>query len=185
MMVGWLPGITNAYATICSMSRRREDPNNLRSAYSYLITYSATNIGGSLQSIIAMGTILRFRNGTLEAIDGHFEQQTISWFDTLDPPTAILAFLWAACIALIFGAWLCPFLGRKVLSNMDLGKFRLLRPGVIISLLIIAFVISGPVGLIVLFSCFLIGVWALSIGAPRVHLMGFLLVPVMIYFFTH
>jgi putative membrane protein len=182
MMVGWLPGITNAYATSFSMTRRREDNNALRSAYSYLITYSATNIGGSLQSIIAMGTILRFRNGTLEAIDGHVARGALAWSDTLDPPTTILAFLWAACIAMIFGAWICPILGRRMLSNIECGIFHLLRPAVILSLLIIALVVSGPIGLFVLFSCFLVGAWAISIGAPRVHLMGFLLVPVIIYF---
>jgi putative membrane protein len=182
MMVGWLPGITNAYATSFSMARRRGDTNVVRSAYSYLITYSATNIGGSLQSILAMGTILRFRNGTLEAINGRVSREALTWFDTFDPPTAILAFLWAACVAMIFGAWLCPILGRRVLSNIECGRFRLLRPAVILSLLILAFVVSGPVGLFVLFSCFLVGAWAISIGAPRVHLMGFLLVPVIIYF---
>jgi len=182
MMVGWLPGITNAYATSFSMARRREDTHVVRSAYSYLITYSATNIGGSLQSILAMGTILRFRNGTLEAINGHVAKEALTWFDTLDPPTAILAFLWAACVAMIFGAWLCPILGRRMLSNIECGKFRLLRPAVILLLLILAFIVSGPIGLFVLFSCFLVGAWAISIGAPRVHLMGFLLVPVIIYF---
>jgi putative membrane protein len=182
MMVGWLPGITNAYATSFSMARRREETPALRSAYSYLITYSATNIGGSLQSILAMGTILRFRNGTLEAINGHIATEALTWLDTLDPPTAILAFLWAACLGMISGAWLCPILGRRMLSNVERGRFHLLRPAVIISLLIIAFVVSGPIGLFVLFSCFLVGAWAISISAPRVHLMGFLLVPVIIYF---
>lgn len=182
MMVGWLPGVTNAYATSFSMSRRWEDTHALKSAYSYLITYSATNIGGSLQSIIAMGTILRFRNGTLEAINGQVARETLSWFDALDPPTAILAFLWSACIALVMGAWLCPILGRRMLIYVDCGIFRLLRPGIILSLLMLAFIVSGPVGLFVLFSCFLLGIWTISIGAQRVHLMGFLIVPVIVYF---
>jgi putative membrane protein len=182
MMVGWLPGITNAYATSFSISHSREDKHALKSAYSYLITYSATNIGGSLQSIIAMGTILRFRNGTLEAIDGQVAREAFEWLDALDPPTAMLAFLWSACIALVLGAWLCPFFGRRILSNVESRIFRLLRPGVILLLLILAFIVSGPIGLFVLFSCFLIGVWTISIGAPRVHLMGFLLVPVLIFF---
>ena len=184
MMVGWLPGITNAYATSFSLRRGRGSPSVLRSAGSYLVTYSATNVGGSLQSILAMGTILRFRNGTLEAVGSIFPGDALIWRDILSPPVSMLAFLWAACISIVLGAWLCRSLGSRMLSRGPGSEPRLMRPSVFLLLVSLSFIFSGPAGLLVLVSCFLVGTWAISIGAPRIHLMGVLLVPVIVFFMT-
>jgi putative membrane protein len=183
-MVGWLPGITNAYATSFSLGRRRSSESVVRSASSYLVTYSATNVGGSLQSIIAMGTILRFRNGTLEAVGSNFPGDALLWHDALNLPVSMLAFLWAACISIVLGASLCRSLGSRMLSRGHGSEPHLMRPSVLLLLVSLSFIFSGPAGLLVLISCFLIGSWAISIGAPRIHLMGVLLVPVIVFFMT-
>lgn len=185
VLVGWMPGITNAYATSLSLGRRHDDSSSIKSACTYLITYSATNVGGNLQSILAMSTIFRSRNGTLEAINNHVSSGSVGWFQMLDPPIAMLTFLWAACIGTVFGAWLCSSLGRRILLGSRAGRVPMLRPAIISFIMAMVIFASGPVGLIVLFSSFLLGSWTLAIGAPRIHLMGFLLVPVIVYFMTH
>jgi len=182
VMVGWLPGITNAYATTFSLRRGRDISSIARSASSYLVTYSATNVGGSLQSILAMGTILRFRNGTLEAVGSNFPGDALMWHDVLNPPVSMLAFLWAACISIVLGAWLCRFLGSRTLSRGSRNEPRLMRYSVLLLLVSLSFILAGPIGLLVLASCFLVGTWAIRIGAPRIHLMGVLLVPVIVFF---
>jgi len=182
VLVGWIPGITNAYATSLTTHRRRADGCSIESAYQYLVTYTATNVGGSLQSIIAMATIFRARNGTLEAINDHFSTGVLGWFQEFEPPMTIIAFIWAACIAAVTGTWLCMLFGRALLRGSTGRSFRTVRTVILLFILLLVLWTSGPMGLIVLFSCSTLGAWTIFKGAPRVHLMGFLLVPVIVYF---
>ena len=185
LLVGWIPGITNAYATSLVTMKRRAECRSIESSFQYLVTYSATNVGGSLQSIVAMATIFRARNGTLEAINDHFSNSVIGWFEGFEPPMAIISFIWAACIAAVVGAWSCMFLGRRVLGGSSGKSFKIVRISMMVFILILVLWSSGPVGLLVLFTCFILGAWSLFNSAPRVHLMGFLLVPVIIYFLSN
>lgn len=185
VLVGWIPGITNAYATSLSMARRQARGHAVESACLYLVTYSATNVGGSLQSILAMAVIFRSRNGTLDAIGDHFAKYALGWFDALQPPSAIIAFLWSSCIATVIGAGICMLLGRRILNGGRDRSHVFVRFIVLVLISILVIVLSGPIGFLILLSCFLLGSWALSKGAPRVHLMGFLLVPVIVYFILH
>jgi len=185
LLVGWIPGITNAYATSLVTIKRRAECRSIESSFQYLVTYSATNVGGSLQSIVAMATIFRARNGTLEAINDHFSNSVIGWFEGFEPPMAIISFIWAACIAAVVGAWSCMFLGRRVLGGSSGKSFKIVRISMMVFILILVLWSSGPVGLLVLFTCFILGAWSLFNSAPRVHLMGFLLVPVIIYFLSN
>jgi putative membrane protein len=184
LLVGWMPGITNAYAASLARSRRKSDSESVESSYRYLITYSATNVGGSLQSIIALATIFRARNGTLEAVNDHFSFGALSWFDPLQPPIVILSLFWAACIASVVGALLCKHLGPRILCRPRGRPLRFLRPCVLLLIASIVVWTSGPVGLLLMASSSLLGMSALLRGAPRIHLMGFLLLPVTIFFFT-
>jgi putative membrane protein len=183
ILVGWIPGITNAYALSFVSPRRRDNRHSIGSAYQYLITYTATNVGGSLQSIIALATIFRARNGTLEAINDNFTNSVLGWFQGLEPPIAIIAFIWAACIATVVGTWSCMLLGRRAMRVSSPGKsFKLIRATILSFILLLVFLASGPVGLLVMVSCATLGAWSIFKGVPRVHLMGFLIVPVIVYF---
>jgi len=184
ILVGWIPGITNAYAASLASPRRQADGRSIESAYRYLVTYSATNVGGSLQSIIAMATIFRARNGTLEAINDHFSFSALGWFDPLQPPVVILSFFWSACIAAVVGIWSCRYFGRRILCHPQGRSFKFVRPAVLLFISSVVLWSSGPVGLLLMLSCFSLGAWSLLHGAPRIHLMGFLLLPVMIFFFN-
>ena len=185
ILVGWIPGITNAYAASLATIGRRKNHRSMESSFQYLITYCATNVGGSLQSIVALSTIFRARNGTLEAINDHFSNGVLGWFDGFDPPTAIMSFIWAACVAAVVGAWACMFLGRRALNGSYGNSFKYVRMSMLTFILILVLWSSGPAGILVLLTCFTIGAWSLFKGAPRVHLMGFILVPVIVYFLSN
>ncbi len=184
ILVGWIPGITNAYAASL-LTRRRHGSSSVVSAdCSYLVTYSATNVGGSLQAILAMAVILRFRNGTLEAIGSSISTDSIAWSEFQSPPLLMLALLWSASLSIVVGIWIFRLIGTRAFSRASILGGPTVRRSMVILLVTLSFLLTGPFGLLVLLSCFTLGTWALSIGAPRVHLMGILLVPVIVFFLS-
>jgi len=182
ILVGWIPGITNAYATALSFSIRHRGPRHMLDSYGYLITYSAVNIGGALNALLALSTIDRSRNGTLEAIAGFLSSDSTGWPTLPEPPFCLLVLLLAACIASVIGSAFCIFVGRRLLAGSGRGPGKRTRYSVILFLLCLVLWSSGPVGYAVLFPCILLGCWAIVSGSPRIHLMGFLLLPVIAYF---
>jgi putative membrane protein len=182
MLVGWMPGLTNAYATAIVSRRSNFGRGSIESSYQYLVTYTATTIGGGLQSIVAMATIFRARNGTLETISSQLPIPVFGWFQEIQPPVAVLVFLLSASIAAVVGSWSCVFLGKRILLGNKPRSFRVLRYSITAFIIALIFWSTGPVGIFVMLSCFILGAWSIFNGASRVHLMGFLLVPVIIYF---
>ena len=184
-LVGWLPGITNAYATSLIMMWKKEKSQGIVSSCAYIITYSATNIGGSLSSIIALATISRSRNGILQAIDEHFPFGQLLWSDIAHPQISILAFLWAGCIGAIVGAYLCKRFGSRILKIPSLAQKRILRFSLIVFIFSLVLLISGPVGTLLLLTCFALAIWAVRNRVSRIHLMGFMLIPAIAYFLSN
>lgn len=182
MLVGWIPGITNSYAT--RLSRRDPDPQSrsLGSICSYVVTYSATNIGGSLQSIIALATILRARNGILESVKDGIPYDALIWADPGTMPVVFISLAWSSVISAFLGAVLFRALCRRMLDRQDMKWFKNLRVPIILFILLLSATTSGPIGLMMTFTCFLLALLAIRMRISRVHLMGFLLVPVIVYF---
>jgi len=183
-LVGWIPAVTNAYATSFAFAFKRDNRPPLEASFRYLVTYSATNMGGALQAILALAAIYRARNGTLEAITGIISRDELGWLELSDPPVTIIALLWSACLASVVGAALCLLLGKKILCSRRESSRWWIRPIVLVFLMLLILWSSGPIGYLVMLPCFLLGSLAIVIGAPRVHLMGFLLVPAILYFVT-
>lgn len=182
LLVGWIPGITNAYATALSFSFGRGRSRHILDSYRYLITYSAVNIGGALNALLALATIDRSRNGTLEAISSFLNQDSTAWSSLQEPPFSLIFFLLAACIASVIGAAFSVVIGGRILRAGGSGPGRLTRYAIVSFLLGLILWSSGPIGYAVLFPCVLLGCWAIVSGSPRIHLMGFLLLPVIAYF---
>jgi len=184
LLVGWIPGITNSYATRLSRKSYEFESRSLGSICSYVVTYSATNIGGSLQSIIALATILRARNGILESIKENLPRDPLVWTDPLSMPVTFLSLSWSATISVVLGIFLFRFLCERMLGRHEMSWFKGLRMPITLFILTLSALTSGPIGLLLSFTCYLLALCALRLSVSRVHLMGFLLVPVMIYFLT-
>lgn len=182
MLVGWMPGITNSYATRLSRKDSDQPSRSLSSICSYVVTYSATNIGGSLQSIIALATILRARNGILESVKGSIPYDALLWADPGTMPVAFISLAWSSVISAFLGAVLFKTMCRRMLGRPNMKWFKGLRAPIILFILLLSAVTSGPIGLMILFTCFLLALLAIRMRTSRVHLMGFLLVPVIVYF---
>lgn len=182
ILVGWIPGITNSYATRLSERGPELRQPSTESICSYLVTYSATNIGGSLQSIIALSTILRARNGILDSIKNNVSFDVLLWLDPSTLPLAFLSFAWASVIAIALGVLLFRALCRRMLERRDMRWFNGLRVPIMMFILLLSLLTSGPIGLLVSFTCFLLALLAIKMNISRVHLLGFLLVPVIAYF---
>lgn len=183
-LVGWIPGITNAYATTLSFIGLRMKSSSLASACRYLVTYSATNVGGSLHSIIAFFVIGRARNGIIESINDQIGQMDVLPFEIIQPPMMLLCFLWSACIGAVVGALILRTIGSWILQNNRFEFGRYVRIGIIVFIMSLVIAISGPAGLLVLFTSVVLAVLTINMCVSRIHLMGFILFPVIVHFMS-
>ncbi|MBP1928553.1 putative membrane protein [Methanolinea mesophila] len=164
-MVGWLPGLSNATANavLASAVNYRDDGR------SYLLATGAANTANAFLGIAAFYAVARTRNGVMAAIAG------------IEPPpvTVLLA---GAALAAMFAFLLCIWFSGKAGMLTGLDRKRL-NTGVIVFLVLLSFMLAGPFGLAVLILASIVGFVPDLVNVPRVHCMGAVAVPVILYSF--
>jgi TctA family transporter len=60
--------------------------------------------------------------------------------------------------------------------------YRKMLAAVMLFITVSVFVLNGPFGLLVLFACTFTGISCALLGLKRTHLMGFLILPTVLYF---
>ena len=97
-------------------------------------------------------------------------------------PLAMSSMLLAALIAALVSVPLALFFGKLFARYCSKLNYTMLVRGVIIFLLIMIFLFSGILGLAILAVATLVGMIPPLIGVKRVHLMGCLIVPIILFF---
>jgi putative membrane protein len=164
-MVGWLPGLSNATANavLASAVNYRDDGK------SYLLATGAANTANAFLGIAAFYAVARTRNGVMAAIAG---------LET--PPITVL--LAGAALAAVIAFLLCIWFSGKagIIAGLDRRK---LNTGVIAFLVLLSFLLAGPFGLAILILATLVGLVPDLVNVPRVHCMGAIALPVILYSF--
>ncbi len=177
MLVGLLPGMGSANAATMLLlaerrlgrRRRREDEDR-----AYLVTTSSLNTSEALFAIAALYLIERTRSGASIAVDqilrGDILREDFAWM-------ALSVVLGGALAALIMSR--CS----RGLANFFVGRDeKSLNWGVIAFLLALTVLLLGVGGLVVLICASILGLTPLIVGVRRAQLMGFFLVPAMLYY---
>ncbi len=173
--VGWFPGVTSASATVLAANLSGESDEK-----SFITMMSAVNTSNAVFVILALFIIGKARSGALKVV-----QRLISpelWSNPLSPPSAIFLLLFSVSIAAALAYPLTLFFGDFFLKRMERMEYRRMSLMILAFLTILAMVLAGPMGIYVAAIGAMIGIIPPLIGINRVHLMGFLILPTILYF---
>ncbi len=162
-MVGWLPGLSTAVANGLLAAVLRIDPDRRQ----YILATSAANTANAFTGLAALYALSRMRNGVMVAL------ATLE----LPPFSALVA---AAALAAVFGYGLTVAFARSAgrLNGLDA---RRLNGSVILFVMGLSLLLSGPFGIGILFLATALGLVPTLLNIPRVTCMGSVMIPVIFF----
>jgi putative membrane protein len=167
LIVSILPAIGAAQAAIISRAftkfKERED---------FLVVLGGINTAAALFTLTTLYLLGKARTGVIAALSDIIE---LSFTD-------YIVLVWVCFCAMILGAALTLKIGRFTAKNITKINYHKISIGVIWLLIIMSLAFSGLLGLWVFFVASCIGLLAPLAGVKRIHLMGVLVVPVVLYY---
>ncbi len=174
-LVGFLPGVSSGVATVIAKAFFREDTEH------YITALGSVNTANAMLNLAALFIIAHPRS---EAVN------VIGQMLTLPPPAGrfVNPVFWLLLIAgFVSATYSIPgtLLAAKAFSRIMRGVgegYRKLSITLIITLLIMIFLLTGPLGLALGLAATLIGLLPPKLGVMRVHLMGVVILPVLLFY---
>jgi putative membrane protein len=165
VVVGWLPGLSNATANavIATTTRYDRDPRE------YIFATSAANTVNAMVGLAAFAAIARTRNGVMVALSS-IEAPPIE--------TLVLAAAVAACSAYLITVLLAGSAWR--FGGIDKQAFN---RGVIGFVILLTFLLSGFFGLFILLIATMTGLAPRLLNVPQIFCMGAVMIPVIMFSF--
>jgi len=177
-LVSFFPGVSGAQATSIANVMTGGDASEPRS---YIHHISAIKISASIFSLMALFTILKGRSGVAVAISQLVPSIQV-WSSVDDPPELMVLILVSMVVALVISIFILLYVGAVVAKHFHKIKTKQVSVIVIVFLTAMVGLLTGPMGLAVLAVATCIGLLAPVLGVSRVHLMGSLIVPVIMYY---
>jgi putative membrane protein len=163
--VGWLPGLSTASANsvLASLIGYEKDRRT------YILATSAANTSNAFIGLAALFALSRMRNGVMVALS-ELPLPTMS-------ELTIIGVL-AACAAY----------GITIMLSRSASRFtgidgRLLNHAVIVFIIVLCIILTGPFGVIILILATALGLVPHLVNIPRVFCMGAIIAPVILYSF--
>ncbi len=169
MMVGLLPGVGSAQATLISQTASKDQPTERE----YLTSVSSVNTSNAIFCLIALFTIGKPRNGAILAVS-----QIMPTLTKLDLFILVTIMGYVCAIAAIIHV----YVGRAAAKYIKIFPYKGINVFIILFLIFMVFIFTQFIGLLILFVGFCIGILPPLLGIKRSHAMGVLMVPVILYF---
>ncbi len=164
--VGWLPGLSTASANGVLASLIGYEKNRR----AYILATSAANTSNAFIGLAALFALSRMRNGVMVALS-ELPLPTMSELTVIG--------VLAACAA--FGITVGLSRSASRLNGID---GRLLNHTVIVFIVILCVILTGPFGVVILLLATALGLVPHLVNVPRVYCMGAIIVPVILYSFN-
>lgn len=163
--VGWLPGLSTASANgvLASVVGYEKDRR------AYLLATNAANTANAFIGLAALFALSRMRNGVMVALS---EIPLPSMGDLM-----VIGVV-ASCAAYLITVSLSRSAHR--LNGIDV---TLINRVVIVFIVILCGILTGPFGLIILVLATAVGLVPNLVNVPRLYCMGVIMLPVMLYSF--
>jgi len=162
-----LPALGSAQATILAQSFTKEKDHE-----SFLVIVGGINTASALFVLTTLFAIDRARTGVIAVMKNVL---------TLDLQSYLYLVI-VSIIAAVIGAILTLQLGKFLANKISKINYRKTSIIIIAFIAILVFIISGFMGLLVLSVSTAIGLLAPLSGARRIHAMGVLVIPIILYF---
>lgn len=168
LLVGTMPGLGSSQAAIISSSiKKKNKPEN------FLIMLGSINTIVMIVSFIALYVIDKARNGSVVVISKILGEFNFGY---------LVLFLIVSLIVAGIASFLALKISRVFSNFMGKVDYRKLCMSVISLIIILVFILTGPLGLLVLIVSSLLGITTSLLGIGKNHLMGCLLLPVILFF---
>ncbi len=164
--VAWLPGVSSGVATVLARIFIRTGEKE------FLVALSSANTANAIYTLVAFFVIGLPRSGAVVAV-----KEIIGSLDL-----GLLILLLALVSGVSFVAYFTTvFLGKKIVVFLDSLDYRLLCKAVLVFLFSLVFVFTGLLGLMIFMVALVIGLLPPLLGVRRVHAMGVIIMPVMLF----
>ncbi len=177
LLVGLLPGLGGANAATLLLLVERRKSTKDEEDRAYLVTTSSLNTSEAMFAIAALFLIGRSRSGASIAV----EQVLGGVINRSD--------LWLIAVVMIGAGLLASAilwrLGPLMASWVQAFDSKALNASVVTFLTLLTALLLSVGGLAILIAATLVGLIPLVLGVRRAQLMGFFLVPTMLYFSGH
>ena len=167
MLVGILPGTGSAQAGVLSSRLLRGEQKD------FMVSLGGINTANMIFTFIALYSLGKVRSGAAWAISQVME--TISLSD-------VYLMLLAAVFSCLFAAFLTLKVGRVYMKVSTRINYKMMNLSVLIFLFLLIGCLTGMHGLFVSVCCTAIGMCCVKLGVKRMYLMGFLMVPTIVYY---
>ncbi len=167
IFVGMLPGIGSAQAAVLSNSIVKGNERD------FMMSIGGINTSNVMFSFVMLFTLSKTRTGASAFISGISGAIDIYGLSLL-MAVSVLSCMLAAVFTL--------YAGRLFTRNIHRVNYRKMNFTIVAFLVAITFIITGIYGLLIMVLCSLIGVCSSYMGVKRMYMMGFLMLPTIIYF---
>jgi len=185
-LASWFPGVSAAISTIISVfltkSGDTEPEEDGAEALEFIISVSAVNTSVAMFNLMALFVIMKSRSGAMKAVEAIISSELTAWEPFGAVPLAMSALILSALVAAIVSVPLTLFFGKLFARYCSRINYALMVKSVIILLLVMVLLFSGVLGLVILGVATCVGMIPPLIGVKRVHLMGCIILPVIIFF---
>ncbi|MBS3817038.1 MAG: tripartite tricarboxylate transporter permease [Candidatus Thermoplasmatota archaeon] len=181
-LVGWLPGITAAAATTFTQFFTPKEQSEEESSREFIMSVSAVDTACAIFTLVALFIILKARSGAMQAILKLNEDNIKEWSALFQAPDLFLLLLFAVVISASTAYLLTLSLGKSFAGIHKKLEYEKISKGIILFLIILMFVLSGPIGLLIGTISTAVGLIPPLYGVKRVHLMGCIIFPVILFF---
>lgn len=174
-MVAWLPGVTSTIASVLARLTIRDRINEMELEYNnkeIIVSISGANTANAIYSLIALYIINKTRSGAMVALKSIGINLNAS---------LVLLFIIIIVIVSILSYFATIYFGKisgELLQKFNYSKLCL---GVLIGLTAIVILFTGWFGFIIFLIAIPIGMIPSYAKIRRVHAMGVLLLPLILY----
>ena len=181
-LVGWLPGITAAAATAVTRVFTPDDVDEETKSREYIMAVSAVDTSCAIFTLVALFVIMKARSGAMQAILRINEANIREWEVLLEVPGLFLLLLFSVIISATVAYLLTLVIGKKFTVIHRKIEYNKLSKVIIGFLVFMILALSGPIGLLIGATSTAIGLVPPLYGVKRVHLMGCIILPIMLFF---
>lgn len=167
MFVGILPGIGSAQAGVLASKFTKGNDKD------FLVSLGGINTSNMVFTFISLHAIGKTRSGaafTVSEIVGKISLGEVCFI------------LLIALLSCFLSSLITLKLGKVAIRRIDKVNYKKLNKFVLSVLLLLIVVFSGIGGIVISLLCAVIGLISVKLGVKRMYLMGFLIIPTIIYF---
>ena len=179
-LVGWLPGITAAAATAVTKIFSGEDDEETQTR-EYIMAVSAVDTSCAIFTLVALFVIMRARSGAMQAVLQINQDSIDPWISLTRMPWLMALLLFSVILASSIAYLLTLHLGKVFSGIHKKIEYEKMSKIIIVFLCIMMFIFSGPIGLVIGIISTCIGIIPPIVGLKRVHMMGSLIFPIIMF----